>query len=85
MRNSPYEMTIDLNVLKHLGINLYSNVAAVLTEVVANAWDADASRVYIEIDSEKGEISIEDDGIGMSIEDMNNKYLRVGYCRRTEE
>ena len=85
MRNSPYEMTIDLNVLKHLGINLYSNVAAVLTEVVANAWDADASRVDIEIDSEKGEISIEDDGIGMSIEDMNNKYLRVGYCRRTEE
>ena len=67
MRNSPYEMTIDLNVLKHLGINLYSNVAAVLTEVVANALDADASRVYIEIDSEKGEISIEDDGIGMSI------------------
>ena len=40
----PYEMTVDLNVLKHLGINLYSNIAAVLTEVVANAWDADGKK-----------------------------------------
>jgi hypothetical protein len=39
-----FEMTVDLNVLDHLGINLYSNIAAVLTEAVANAWDADASR-----------------------------------------
>jgi hypothetical protein len=34
-----YKMTVDLNVLGHLGINLYSNIAAVLTEAVANAWD----------------------------------------------
>ena len=34
-----YRMTVDLNVLDHLGINLYSNIAAVLTEAVANAWD----------------------------------------------
>lgn len=45
MANSPYKMTLDLNVLNHLGINLYSNVAAVLTETVANAWDADVSSV----------------------------------------
>src|SRR5690606_16024701 len=31
-----FEMTVDLNVLDHLGINLYSNIAAVLTEAVAN-------------------------------------------------
>ena len=33
-----YKMTVDLNILDHLGINLYSNIAAVLTEAVANAW-----------------------------------------------
>ena len=27
---SPYQMTLSLNVLNHLGINLYSNVPAVL-------------------------------------------------------
>jgi len=80
-----YRMTIDLNVLDHLGINLYSNVAAVLTEAVANAWDADAERVDIEFDTEKGVITITDDGIGMTVEDMNEKYLRVGYRRRESQ
>lgn len=79
-----YKMTIDLNVLDHLGINLYSNIAAVLTEAVANAWDADATEVHITIDLEDGHdlIEISDDGIGMSINDMNTKYLHIGYRRR---
>jgi len=80
-----YKMTVDLNVLDHLGINLYSNIAAVLTEAVANAWDADAEAVEIRIDQEGRWIEIQDDGVGMSIEDMNGKYLRVGYRRRDED
>lgn len=80
-----YKMTVDLNVLDHLGINLYSNIAAVLTEAAANAWDADAEIVEIRIDPDGNWIKIIDDGIGMSIEDMNNKYLRVGYRRRDED
>lgn len=80
-----YEMTVDLNVLDHLGINLYSNIAAVLTEAVANAWDADAEQVEIKIDKDSSCIEIIDDGIGMSVEDMNKKYLRVGYRRREED
>ena len=80
-----YTMTIDLNVLDHLGINLYSNVAAVLTEAVANAWDADAAEVRITFDVDGDAILIQDDGAGMSVQDMNDKYLRVGYRRREEE
>lgn len=83
--NDTYRMTVDLNVLEHLGINLYSNIAAVLTEVVANAWDADAELVDITIDQESNRIEITDDGVGMSIDDMNTKYLRVGYRRREED
>lgn len=78
-------MTVDLNVLEHLGINLYSNIAAVLTEAVANAWDADAEIVKITVDLENNTIVIEDDGIGMSAQDLNDKYLRVGYRRREED
>ncbi|MDL5600509.1 ATP-binding protein [Bacillus subtilis] len=85
MEISPYQMTIDLNVLDHLGINLYSNVAAVLTEIVANAWDADAGQVTIDYDSSRQEIVITDDGIGMTVDDMNEKFLKVGYRRRTKE
>ena len=84
MANSPYKMTLDLNVLNHLGINLYSNVAAVLTETVANAWDADASEVRISLDKNKGIITIYDNGVGMTVSDMNNKYLKVGYRRRDQ-
>ena len=81
---SPYEMTVDLNVIEHLGINLYSNIAAVLTEAVANAWDADAERVEIEVDPNHQWIAISDDGVGMSVADINDKYLRVGYRRRDD-
>ena len=75
-----YQMNISNTVLYHLGINLYSNVPAVLSEVVANSWDADATNVYIEI--EKDRITIIDDGHGMTLKDINEKYLLVGYPRR---
>ena len=78
--SSKYQMTINFNILNHLGINLYSNVPAVLSEVVANSWDADATVVDIQI--EKGKITITDNGDGMNLEDINDKYLRVGYERR---
>ena len=74
-----YKMTVDLNVLDHLGINLYSNIAAVLTEAVANAWDADAETVEIRVDPDNKWIKITDDGVGMSVQDMNTKSLYENY------
>ena len=81
MSKPEYEMSINLNVLNHLGLNLYSNVPAVLSEVVANSWDADATEVDIEIESDK--ITITDNGHGMTYDDINGKYLKVGYERRS--
>lgn len=75
-----YELTIDLNALNHLGLNLYSNVPSVLSEIIANAWDADSSKVEI-ITSNK-EIQIIDNGCGMTNNDLNEKFLTVGYQRR---
>lgn len=80
---SPYEMTIDLRILNHLGIHLYSNVAAVLSEAVANAWDADAQEVKIDISKDK--IVIYDNGNGMGLEDINGRFLNVGYDKRSRE
>jgi hypothetical protein len=75
-----YQMRMSLNVLNHLGLNLYSNIPAVLSEVVANAYDADAKSVQVSI--EKSKIIIKDDGHGMSLSDINDKFLLVGYQRR---
>lgn len=75
-----YELKIDLQVLKHLGIGLYSNVPAIASEMVANAYDADAKKVDITV--KDNEIVIEDDGLGMNVEDANKKFLTVGYDKR---
>ena len=88
-RDTTYRMTLSLHVLNELGINLYSNVPAVLAEVVANSWDADATKVTIEIDQDDGRIIITDDGRGMLVDgevnEINARYLLVGYHRRDEE
>ena len=76
-----FPLTISLNVLEHLGINLYSNVPAVLSETVANAWDADASEVRVDWKAD-GTIVIQDDGIGMTPDDIVDRFLNVGYQRR---
>ncbi|MEU5259308.1 ATP-binding protein [Amycolatopsis sp. NPDC021455] len=77
-------MTLSLNVLNHLGINLYSNVSAVLSEVVANSYDADATRVDITVDQTSEQIVISDDGAGMDADEVNDRFLRVGYRRRDD-
>lgn len=78
--NEKFKMSLSLNVLNHLGINLYSNIPAVLSEIVANSWDADAQRVDITICDDQ--IIIKDDGCGMNSDDINNKFLYVGYQKR---
>ena len=77
-----YTMSITLYALKHMGAGLYSSMPAVLSEAVANAWDADATRVDITTDFDVGTITIEDNGHGMDVADANEKYLSVGYERR---
>lgn len=79
----PYKLTLDLKVLDHLGIKLYSNAAAVLSEAVANAWDADAQFVSIDIAAKN--IVIKDDGVGMDLSQINDRFLSVGYDKRLEE
>lgn len=78
-----YKMKISLNVIEHLGINLYSNLPAVLSEIVANSWDADASEVKMDID-DTNKIVIADNGFGMNKEDINQKFLYVGYKKRDD-
>lgn len=82
MCEAKYKMSINLQVLNHLGLNLYSNTSAVLSEVVANAWDADATQVDIKISGDT--ITITDNGNGMDLSDINHKYLTVGYQKRSE-
>lgn len=79
-----FKLEVDLNVINHLGVGLYSSTPAALTELVANAWDADANEVRITIDKENNQIVIEDDGHGMNAKAIKEKFLNVGYSRRRQ-
>jgi len=85
MPDSNYKMGIGLSVVPYIGPDLYSNVPAVISELIANAWDSGATQVAIDIDLKKDIITIEDNGNGMSTSDLNNKYLRIGYKKRSEK
>src|SRR5437762_6139406 len=81
----PLTLSLDMNLLNHLGIGLYASAPAVLTELVANAWDAEATAVSIDLDFSKKQVITSDDGHGMNGSTIQSKFLTVGYSRRDKE
>ena len=79
-----YTFNISLSILNHLGRNLYRSFITVLGEAISNAWDADAQNVRITIDRDKNILIIEDDGRGMTEDDFQNKFLKIGYSKRKD-
>src|SRR3989344_4204628 len=77
-----FTFAISLSVLDHLGRNLYRSFATVLGEAISNSWDANANNVRIYIDKEKNSFLIKDDGDGMTADDFQNKFLKIGYSKR---
>jgi len=79
-------MTFLPNTIEHLGVRMYSTLPPVLAELVANAYDADASEVHIHlVDETDKKITIADDGHGMSYDDINQKFLKIGRNRREND
>jgi hypothetical protein len=62
-----------------LGENLIRDQAVGLVELVKNSYDADAQTVTIRLESTaqptKSKLTVEDDGFGMTIEDVTKKWL----------
>jgi hypothetical protein len=80
--NKKFTFEISLSVLDHLGRNLYRSFATVLGEAISNSWDANADNVWIYIDREKKSFFIKDDGDGMTTDDFQYKFLKIGYSKR---
>ena len=93
-----YTMPISRLTVDKLGVKLYDKASAVLAELIANAYDADARRVTIhapvgkylaskvggEVQDKGFEIKIEDDGAGMTPDEMQQFYLVIGAERRRD-
>ena len=93
-----YTMKISRLTIDKLGIHMYDRVSAVIAELIANSYDADATKVTVTLPfgrylAKRGdggttidlgyEVSIEDDGIGMLYREVNEYYLKVGINRRS--
>ena len=81
---APFTFEISLSVLNHLGRSLYRSFATVLGEAISNSWDADAKNVHIDVDKAGNNFLIKDDGDGMTADDFQNKFLKIGYSKRKD-
>ena len=92
-----YRMRISRLTIDKLGVKLYDRASAVVAELIANSYDADAQQVTVQLplatqlnlppdtatNHESGwEIIVEDDGHGMTPEEAQDHYLKVGLDRR---
>lgn len=85
--NTTAQFIFSPRILDHLGISAYNSIRKSLAELVANAYDADAHTVDIrlpDVIDDNAIITITDDGLGMTTEDVRTKFLHIGRNRRIE-
>ena len=84
--SKPEHFDVHASVVFQLGESLISDAIQALLELIKNSYDADASYCKVTIDTDPaaaretlseavGLISIEDDGFGMSYEDIRRGWL----------
>ena len=80
-------MRFDPHTIKHLGVRMYSTLTPALAEIISNSYDADATNVTVKLIQDGNvpkEIKIEDDGMGLSFDEINDKFLVIGRNRRDD-
>ena len=74
-------------LVRHLGLQMYAGFVPAIAELVANAWDADASEVAVELPldeaiTDQTIVRVTDNGNGMTFDEVNDAYLVLGRDRR---
>lgn len=78
-----YKINIDKKVLRLLGAQLYGDTPSIISELVQNAYDADAKSVWITINTSiPNSVVVADNGIGMTPDEVNDRFLNIGQDRR---
>jgi hypothetical protein len=66
---------------------MYQSPVAAIAELISNSWDADANLVTVSLPGTvagASEITIQDDGDGMTLKECQDRYLNVGYNKRKD-
>lgn len=77
IRTGELAFSVESRLLRELGERLVRQPEVALLELVKNAYDADAGTCRVTIRGNDG-IDIADDGIGMTLEDFSNGWMRIG-------
>lgn len=73
------------SALKNLiGRELITDNYVAVFELVKNCFDADATKIDVTIDLSKDRIIVNDNGFGMSSDDVIQKWLFIGYSEKKE-
>lgn len=84
-RQQILQMKFAPNTIEHLGVKMYSTLPPVISELIANSYDADATEVLVSLyDSSEKEIIVSDNGHGMSFDEINESFLTIGRNRRVK-
>ncbi|MFK4894713.1 sensor histidine kinase [Lactococcus petauri] len=83
MKNLHFKVSSGLKDI--IGRDLITNELVAIFELVKNSYDAEAKNVNIIINSFENYILIQDDGIGMSYSDLENKWLFVAYSEKKDQ
>jgi len=79
--------SVDAGLIGRLGKELVAREETAVSELVKNAYDADATRVELsfeEADAPGGILTIEDDGHGMTREQLINGFMRLSSTDKIE-
>lgn len=72
MESENYRLKTSGRLIPMMSQRLYEDKMKAIEELVANAYDADATKVYVTIANEKGVIIVQDNGVGMDKEGLTN-------------
>lgn len=76
-----FKLKYSHNIIEHLGLKLYQNKPTnVIAELISNSWDADSENVWIELNDSA--VGFMDDGVGMTRDELIEKYLVIGKKKR---
>ena len=82
MNNEKMNFKISTGLKNIIGRELITSEVVAVFELVKNSFDANSKNVDIELDLKNQKIVITDDGIGMSKNDIENKWLFVAYSEK---
>jgi len=79
-KSEQVSFSVDSGILYRLGLELFQRAESAVAELIKNAYDADATDVkvtFLDVDKKGGTLIIDDDGEGMTKDQIINGFMRI--------